>query len=139
MARASLDLIRALSERAAKVGGAYPVSMQLCEDLERRGRSDRVDTSDLAKIIMADPILAVRAISLGNNAYYARGRTTMTVSGMVTLVGLEKVAQIIRDAAKPQNFQAVYLKRALGCEALKQAVIAGIIAEQLYDLISDRR
>jgi putative nucleotidyltransferase with HDIG domain len=98
----------------------------------RLADSARTSTSDLARIVEADPVLALRVVQLANSASYGLGGTVTSISRAVALLGFSTVRALAASAlvAMPDDAEDKRFEPGYWSHSLATALAASVVARR---------
>jgi putative nucleotidyltransferase with HDIG domain len=98
----------------------------------RLADSAKASTSDLARIVEADPVLSLRVVQLANSASYGLGGTVTSVGRAVALLGFSTVRALAASAllAMPDDAEDTRFESGYWSHSLATAIAASVIARR---------
>jgi putative nucleotidyltransferase with HDIG domain len=98
----------------------------------RLADSAKASTSDLARIVEADPVLSLRVVQLANSASYGLGGSVTSVGRAVALLGFSTVRALAASAllAMPDDAEDTRFEAGYWSHSLASAIAASVIARR---------
>ncbi|MCO6430315.1 MAG: HDOD domain-containing protein [Deltaproteobacteria bacterium] len=125
--------------KALGVGGEFPVSSTVVHNLRVLLGNKDPNVAEVVKVICADPILAMRLVSLVNFPAYFRGKPVLSVTNAVSQLGFTRIVDVVSEFAAQKDFATVFTGRGECAVLLGRIMAACIISRKLVELLSPRR
>lgn len=103
--------------------------------LQKTINNPSVEMAELSKIILADPILAAKILSMANSSYFGIQKKIDSIGHALMIIGLQNIKNLLYRECMLQMFQAASPKQKEKVAYLwKHASIASVCASHLSDL-----
>lgn len=125
--------------KSIRIRGDFPSSLTLLETIFQGIDGGEISSTQVAKTLQVDHVLALRLIALVNMGYYNSGTPILNISAAVDHFGLIRLKEILPSLADSKNFNAIFLGHAVALGMMQQAIVASVIASELTMKIAPAR
>jgi HD-like signal output (HDOD) protein len=120
-----------------------PTMPEVALTVRAAAEQDDISASELAKVISADPGLAVRIVRVANSALYRGSHKVETVANAVSRLGLKQTCSLATGFAMQQIFQATSevvdrKMRTVWAQSTQVASISAVLASNFTRLRADQ-
>ncbi|MCB9029871.1 MAG: HDOD domain-containing protein [Deltaproteobacteria bacterium] len=111
--------------------GDYPTPKALAESVKVLVNDPLATFRKPAHLILNDPILALRAISVTNSTVYLRSAPKIILSQALSNVGLKKIPEIVGSTSRVDSYSNFFGNRGIGEYALYRVIYSSFLAAEL--------
>lgn len=90
--------------------------------------------ADIGAVISQDPGLTIRLLQIANSPFYGLSREVETVSHAVTLLGAEKIRDLVLATAVTETFEGIPMDHISMGDFWRHSVYCAVIARHLAEL-----
>lgn len=121
-------LVKRLENALLKTGD-FPVSAQVVTEMRSLIDQPNVTVEQLTQIILKDPTLGIRIISVVNSSFYYRSRPILTVSQAIVHIGLNQLADLCANLVLLKCFVPSARAGGTFSLALRKAILTSVFTE----------
>jgi HD-like signal output (HDOD) protein len=114
---------------ALKTTGDFPVSARIVSEVSALSKNPNVTAEKISSVILKDPTLGMRLLSVVNSSYYQRGRPILTVSQAIVHIGLNQLADICANLILLQSFVPTARQGGVFANSLRRAILTSVLTE----------
>ena len=122
-----LDKLRA----ALKADGDFPVRAKVVTDLRKLVEDPNTNVNKITEVILKEPALGTRVLSLVNSAFYTSNQPIMTITQAVHRLGMKPLSNLCSGFVLMNRFAPAAKRGGFFTESLKKSIIMSLIAGYL--------
>jgi HD-like signal output (HDOD) protein len=123
-------------KRALTKEGDFPASAKVVTELRMLTNDPNTTASQITEVILREPSLGTRILSLVNSSYYQRGKPIMTVSQAVMQIGMKPLAELCAGLVLLQKFIPTARKDSAFANCLRKLVITSLLSSSVCTQVS---
>jgi HD-like signal output (HDOD) protein len=116
---------------AIRTNGDFPVSARIVNEISSLTKNPNVSADQLSGVILKDPTLGMRLLSVVNSSFYMRARPIMTVSQAIVHIGLNQLADLCANLILLQSFVPTARQGGVFANSLRKAILTSVLTELL--------
>lgn len=129
-----LEKLRAALQR----DGDFPASAKVVTELRRLVSDPRTTAHQITEVILKEPSLGTRVLSLVNSSFYRRAKPIMTVSQAVIQVGMKPLAELCSGLILLQKFVPAARKGGIFAHCLQKSICTALLSGSLGSQVQSR-
>jgi HD-like signal output (HDOD) protein len=122
--------------RALKQDGDFPASAKVVNELRQLTSDPNSTANQITEIILREPSLGTRVLSLVNSSFYRRAKPVMTVSQAVIQIGMKPLAELCAGLILMQKFVPLARKGGAFATCLQKAIITSLLSSAITESTS---
>ena len=116
---------------ALRADGDFPASAKMVTELRHLTQNPKTSGSQLTEIILKEPSLGTRVLSLVNSSFYRRRKPIMTISQAVVQIGMKPLSELCAGLILLQRFVPTARRSGPFANCLKKSVVTSLLASSL--------
>ena len=124
------DLIKRLRNALGK-DGDFPASARVVSELRKLTSDPNTSANQITEIILQEPSLGTRLLSVVNSPFYHRGKPIMTVSQAVLRIGMKPLSELCAGLVLLQKFVPASRRGGAFSTCLKKMLLTSLLASSL--------
>lgn len=117
--------------RALKKDGDFPASARVVAELRRLASDPRTPGDKITELILREPSLGTRILSVVNSAFFRRVKPIMTVSQAVVQLGMKSIAELCAGLILLQKFVSSARQNTPFAACLRKTMLTSLTASAL--------
>jgi len=124
--------------KALRRDGDFPASAKVIAELRELVSKPNTTANQITEVILREPSLGTRVLSLVNSSFYRRAKPIMTVSQAVVQIGMRPLAEMCAGLVLLQKFVPAARKGGAFANCLKQTITTSLMTSSLCTQIEVR-
>ncbi|MEZ4754911.1 MAG: HDOD domain-containing protein [Bdellovibrionota bacterium] len=133
-----VESARMLVEKGPVANGRFPSSLGAIKHASSLLFTPDVRPENLVNLLLSDPVMVIRLLSLVNHSFYNRGQKITVMNRAITHVGLMSLGKVLEDLGDAKSFSAVFLGRATSAIELQKTILSSFIAKAIIPLFDKK-
>ena len=117
--------------KALRRDGDFPASAKVVVELRALVSDPKTNANQIAELILKEPSLGTRILSLVNSSYYRRAKPIMTVSQAVLQIGMKPLAELCSGLVLLQKFIPMARRGGPFATCLQKTIVTALLSSQL--------
>ncbi|MEZ4753853.1 MAG: HDOD domain-containing protein [Bdellovibrionota bacterium] len=130
-----LDKLR----KALSSDGDFPASAKVVAELRMLTSNPRTTGAQITEIILKEPSLGTRVLSLVNSSFYRRRKAIMTVSQAVVQIGMKPLSELCAGLILLQKFVPAARRSGPFANCLKRTVVTSLLASSITSKTTNQK
>lgn len=126
-------------KRALQRDGDFPASAKVVVELRQLVLDPKTTASKVTEVILKEPSLGTRVLSLVNSSYYQRVKPIMTVSQAVVQVGMKPLAELCAGLVLLQKFVPQARQNAPFANCLRKTILTSLLTSSISPHIASTK
>lgn len=126
-------------KQALRREGDFPASAKVVSELRALVSDPKVTANKITEVILREPSLSIRVLSLVNSAFYQRAKPIMTVSQAVVQIGIRPLAEMCAGLVLLQKFVPAARQNAPFANCLKKSILTSLLSSTITPQITTNR
>lgn len=118
-------------KRALKKDGDFPASAKVVTELRRLASDPKTPGDKITELILREPSLGTRILSVVNSAYFRRVKPIMTISQAVVQLGMKALAELCAGLILLQKFVPHARKDTPFASCLRKTILTSLLASTI--------
>jgi HD-like signal output (HDOD) protein len=118
-------------KRALKKDGDFPASAKVVTELRRLASDPKTPSDKITELILREPSLGTRILSVVNSAYFQRVKPIMTISQAVVQLGMKAIAELCAGLILLQKFVPHARKDTPFASCLRKTILTSLLASRI--------
>jgi HD-like signal output (HDOD) protein len=116
-------------ENALRTNGDFPVSAQVISEISALVEDPNTTADKLSSVILKDPTLGARLLSVVNSSFYNPGKPIVTVSQAIVHLGMVQLADLCANLILMQSFIPQARSGGAFAECLRKTILTSVLTE----------
>ena len=125
--------------RALKKDGDFPASARVVAELRRLASDPRTPADKITELILREPSLGTRILSVVNSAFFRRVKPIMTVSQAVVQLGMKSIAELCAGLILLQKFVSSARQNTPFAACLRKTMLTSLTASALNPALTSSK
>jgi len=118
---------------ALRRDGDFPASAKVVNELRVLTSDPNSTANQITEIILREPSLGTRVLSLVNSSYYRRAKPVMTISQAVVQIGMKPLAELCAGLILLQKFVPMARRGGAFATCLQKTIVTSLLSSSLTD------
>ncbi len=118
-------------KKALKKDGDFPASARVVTELRRLASDPKTPGDKITELILREPSLGTRILSVVNSAYFQRAKPIMTISQAVVQLGMKALAELCAGLILLQKFVPHARKDTPFASCLRKTILTSLLASTI--------
>jgi HD-like signal output (HDOD) protein len=116
---------------ALRKDGDFPVRAKVVTELRMLVNNPKTTVGQITEVILREPSLGTRVLSLVNSAFYQGTQPIMTITQAVTRLGMQPLSELCAGFILMQKFVPAAKRGGIFSESLKKSIIMSLVTSYL--------
>jgi HD-like signal output (HDOD) protein len=117
--------------RALGKDGDFPASAKVVSELRQLTSDPNTTANQITEVILQEPSLGMRLLSVVNSPFYQRGQPIMTVSQAVLRIGMKPLAELCAGLVLLQKFVPASRRGGAFATCLRKMLVTSLLASTI--------
>lgn len=118
-------------EAALRKDGDFPVRAKVVTELRTLVNSPKTTIGQITEVILREPSLGTRVLSLVNSAFYQSAQPIMTITQAVNRLGMRALSDLCAGFVLMQRFVPAAKRGGAFTESLKKSILMSLVSSYL--------